>query len=641
MRFQHVEIANFLSFGERQIVSLEHQGLLAVFGDNLDSKGADSNGAGKSTISEAIVWALYGETMRGYRGDDVVNRNVGKDCRVTLAVEDSGWKYLITRTRKASGKKPNDLTLHIIEQAGARDISAGTVADTQALIQVMVGMDCTTFTQAVMLSHGTRSFAQMTDREGKEVLEDIMRTSTLSAAQVRTKEKVVTRSNELAQINSRRQQLVDRIANEETRLNKLKADGAQHSAIIENRRLELISRRAELETQLDDIYTNTGLDSLISLRDHQISQLTMLENALAAIQTKEVMLAHERGDKLAELERAAGEIVGRMRQVEQDLQTFNELVGKPCPTCKQVLTPDAADACMQQWQAEIAKTKPKLKDLEKRKTKLDSQHKKAVGEFAADKAALEKDVSSHRGMLQGTMTAVHRRGNELRLICDYEQQAFNLNEEIEALDPENNPYQSLIDNAAVELTRFRKELRSAQQQAHVLEVQLQHLNFLVTAFGNQGLKSYLLDNVVPVLTERAQHYIDILSGGDITIRFATQTTLKTGSQKEQFQVQAVNRFGADVYAGNSEGEKRRVDLAVGWALGDLAATRASKAIRFKGLDEPFTNLDETGEDAVIRLLHSVASEYETIMVITHSAHLQSQFQNRLIVRKQNGLSRVV
>jgi DNA repair exonuclease SbcCD ATPase subunit len=149
-----------------------------------------------------------------------------------------------------------------------------------------------------------------------------------------------------------------------------------------------------------------------------------------------------------------------------------------------------------------------------------------------------------------------------------------------------------------------------------------------------------MDNVVPFLTERAQSYADVLSGGDLKIEFSTQSQLANGEWRDKFQVSAINEQGADVYHGNSDGERRRIDIAVGWALADLAATRAKKSIRFRGLDEPFEHLDETGEDLVIKLLHKVLPQYETILCVTHSTHLRDQFPEEIMVTFENGFSKI-
>jgi len=642
VKFLNVRITNFISFGAAQEISLDQRGLVAVFGENFDSQGADANGAGKSAVLEAIVWALYGETMRGYRGDEVVNRVVGKDCAVALRLQDDEREYLIVRTRKTLGaKKPNDVRLFSVCDRGELEISGGTNADTQEQIQTIVGMDFSTFTQSVMLHAGAVSFSAMTDKEQKQVLENILQTEMLSAAQAKTKERIIRLQQEMVGLRSNQQQVTQQSRDLAIQISKLTEQRDQHSALVEERRKELVRRRLEQEVRLEEVYAHTGLHVLLTQREDQAESVAQLEQTLATLQERVVAITQQSGAKLTELAREEGIVIGRLRQISTDLQTIDQFVGKPCPTCKQTLLPDAAEAGMKQWAEEAQVLEDKVKDFARIRGRVRAAETKQLAAFANERAAVVQRLTELRGVLQGTSEAIQKRDTELKTVCDLEQQILSFDEEIAALSGAVNPFQPLIDEAALQLEKHHRTLRNLEFRIHIVETHLKHLNYWTQAFSNQGLKSYVLDGVLPFLTSRAQYYADILSGGDIKIQFNTQTQLKTGATREQFQVSAYNRFGADVYQGNSDGEKRRVDLAVGWALGDLAAQRARKPIRFKGLDEPFVNLDETGEDAVVRLLHKEIDRYETILCITHSGHLQSQFQNQLTIRKQNGVSVVV
>jgi len=642
MRFSSVSVQNFLSFGDEQTIDLRARGLVAVFGRNLDSQGADSNGAGKSTILEAIVWALYGETMRGYKADEVVNRSVGANCRVRLYLEDDGRQYLIDRTRKLGGvKKPNDVRVHTQVGGVWKEVSEGTNADTQEQIQTIVGMDLMTFTQSVMLRTGSVSFSAMTDKQQKEVLENILQTHILSAAQVKVKDRTIRLQQEMAGLRAGEARVETQINDAHIHINKLTQQRDQHAAIIENRRKELVQRRVAVEVSLDEAYARGGLGALLAQQEDQGKRVAALEDGLRAYQERALEITRQAGEKQQALAREEGMAVGRLRQLSSDLQTIDQFVGKSCPTCKQVLNPDAADVCMQAWGKEAAELQQKMDDIARKRGRIKATETKQLSEFSAEKSAMETELSTLRAYLRQTTEAIQKRNAELKAVCDLEQQVLHLDAEILDLDDTVNPFQGLIDQANTSLLTHETALRSIHFRIHIVTTHLVHLNYWLAAFSNQGLRSYVLDSVVPFLTSRAQYYADTLSGGDLKITFSTQTTLKSGESREQFQVSAHNRYGADVYHGNSDGEKGRVDIAVGWALGDLAAQRARKPVRFKGLDEPFTHLDETGEDAVVRLLHKEVSRYETILCITHSAHLQSQFQNQITVRKKNGVSVVL
>ena len=112
MIIKSVDINNFLIIGSASI-DLHNQGLVRICGDNNDDTTSSSNGSGKSSIIEAIYWALFGDTLRSLKGaDGVVNNTVKKDCSVSLTLEDEGKIYRVERYRKHS-KKKNNLYLYI------------------------------------------------------------------------------------------------------------------------------------------------------------------------------------------------------------------------------------------------------------------------------------------------------------------------------------------------------------------------------------------------------------------------------------------------------------------------------------------------------------------------------------------------
>ena len=78
-----VELCNFLSHSKSLVNFNSTNGMVLISGENVDGR-FDSNGAGKSTILEAIIWSLTGNTLRGVGVNDIVNRFVGKDTKVTL-----------------------------------------------------------------------------------------------------------------------------------------------------------------------------------------------------------------------------------------------------------------------------------------------------------------------------------------------------------------------------------------------------------------------------------------------------------------------------------------------------------------------------------------------------------------------------
>jgi DNA repair exonuclease SbcCD ATPase subunit len=637
MRLVRISLQNFLSYGPRQDILLDARGLVAVLGLNKDSAGSDSNGSGKSGLLEGVVWVLFGETMRGYRGDEVINRVVGKNCFGEIEVEDNGDTYVVNRTRKAPAKKPNNLVLEV----NGKDISQGVMADTQALINTIVGMDFKTFSQSVMLSHGHVPFSQLTDKAQKEVLEDILQIGELAKAQDAVRRRVSARSQDLATARAKLDAAEEQRRQTQVTLNKLTEQRRQHAQVIAKRKRELQTSKAATEARIAEIYLSTGLAELIAKQEKLQKAATKLQEKRQKHQQQRLSVTQVAAQARGVIEGEERALLQRQQVLKRDMNAVDALVGKECPTCHQVLTPDAAESCMDAWAREEGKIRgPSLRDVAKKKQRVTNKEQLALDKITADEKKLSTKLQDAEGKLQLATAQVHKRQATLQLICELEQQAWNYQQEIDSLDASAKPYDSIIEDTEAEITNLEGVARRHDYRIRAYVIELSHLQYWNHGFGNQGLKSYLLDSVVPYLTTRAQHYADILSGGDLRIEFSTQTTLKNGSVKDQFQVKVTNQRGADVYQGNSDGEKQRIDLAVGWALGDLAATRAKKPIRFKALDEPFTNLDETGEDGVVRLLHAVLADYETILCITHSTHLRNQFPQEIVVTRENDISTI-
>jgi DNA repair exonuclease SbcCD ATPase subunit len=448
------------------------------------------------------------------------------------------------------------------------------------------------------------------------------------------------RQSELAKVRAVLESIEDALDQADIRLSKMKLSEGQHAALTHQKKKSLRRKKVEAEVQIEEKYRVTGLDVLLDTLGDLDERLEQENEAKTRCFDEARKVQQLNATKKAEIAQQLGGAINRINNVTADIQSVSQLAGNQCPTCRQMVEPDSSDRLLTLWDGHLKQFESERQRMEQRAARLEKKEAKSLRSIEKKRTTYSQEIDKLTNQRQILSDQIRKRENTLQLICQLEQQVFNLQVEMDQLDSRANPFTVLVEEINDELSEMSRDKRRWGYKEKSLDLELRHLLFWDHGFGNQGLKSYVLDNVVPFLTKRAQHYADILSGGDLRIEFSTQTQLKSGAWREQFQVKVTNRQGADVYAGNSDGEKRRIDIAVGWALGDLAATRAKKPIRFKGLDEVFSGLDETGEDAVIRLLHTVTGEYETVLCITHSDHLRSQFSNSLVVVKENGFSQI-
>ena len=178
MKFLKLKIHNFLTIGDAAELSLDGKGLVLIQGINEDDSSATSNGVGKSSIVDALCWAIYGQTARDETGDQVVNNVAKKDCYVRLVAQDGATVYRITRYRKHKEFKNQT----IVEAASPGeddtagvwvDLSKGTEKETQGLINSIMGCSLDVFMGAIYAGQEVApDLPKMTDKQLKLLIEE-------------------------------------------------------------------------------------------------------------------------------------------------------------------------------------------------------------------------------------------------------------------------------------------------------------------------------------------------------------------------------------------------------------------------------------------------------------------------------------
>ncbi len=223
-----------------------------------------------------------------------------------------------------------------------------------------------------------------------------------------------------------------------------------------------------------------------------------------------------------------------------------------------------------------------------------------------------------------------------------------------------NEHQSLAAEATAQNPFLAKEQEVFQRQAQLAQAiadataqlglhqaRAQYLDFWVQGFGAKGLKSYILDSRLQELTDAANQWVHILTGGTVWVRFETQTLGRsTGklANKINLRVFHYNRDGSTTernYKSWSGGEKKRVAWGVSFGLSRLFAKRAAKSYDTIVLDEVFKYVDRAGRGAVMEMLRVIKAEKSSVFVIEHDADFQEAFEHRVLVRKENRRSTIV
>ena len=180
LKIKNITVRNFMSVGNvTQAVHFDNAGLTLVLGNNMDLGGDGSrNGTGKTTIINALSYALYGAALYNIKKDNLVNKTNNKGMLVTVDFQMDGIDYRIER-----GRKPNIfkfLVNNVDNNEGITDEMQGEGRQSQAVIERTIGMGHTMFKHICALNTYTEPFLSMRANDQRDMIEQLLGITKLS-----------------------------------------------------------------------------------------------------------------------------------------------------------------------------------------------------------------------------------------------------------------------------------------------------------------------------------------------------------------------------------------------------------------------------------------------------------------------------
>lgn len=640
LEFLTMRGTNFCTLRDLPPFALSNRGMILILGDNQDATKADSNGAGKSLLLELFVWTLWGKTIRGLTGDDVVNDVVLKNCFGEVIFTVGGHTYTARRYRAHSidkndrtvNQKKNDLVLLMDGKPYATE---GKMAETQESINQLLGITFPIF-EAMMPGTGIRA-ASMGDAGIKELLESILQTEVYSVAEKIAKKRLKAAELALSQEEASLSQY-------ETDVSSLGEDIEWNNSLLrkfDTARQERIDQALEewavlsreIEACREEIDTKTTLLDSLYTEDQWQARVALVET----LQKELADHKSEVRDMLTKLRDEWNRI-----QPEQDrLHTDECRLATMGPSCSECLQ-DIGEEYREQQVAEIAAQRAPLAKQLKENEESQVRIKKVSDDLVKKFEVKVQEASDHADQAREQYKQGMRLGIDIEALKAQEQskgtQIPRLAEASKEGPGDSSEIEERIEALQLSLDEKKEEKDETLESIAASREKVKALAFWVHGYSTKGIRSHVLKSVTPVLNEITRKNCETLTGAEMSIVFNTQTTLGSGEVREKFDIQVSQAHGGDSYKKNSEGEKQRADVVIAMSLADLAAMRTNFPFRF--LDEPFVKVDESGTDAIIQLLRQYEAEYDTIFVVTHQEQVKSMFAAPLTVVKSGGVSRL-
>jgi len=580
IKIKELTVKNFMSVGNQtQAVNFAQQNLTLVLGENLDQGGDDSgsrNGTGKTTIVNALTYALYGNALTNIKKDNLINKINNKNMLVTLAFEKDGIDYRIER-----GRKPNILQFFVNNQeqeTAESDDAQGDVRETQRDLDDILGMSHDMFKHIVALNTYTEPFLSMRANDQRAIIEQLLGVTLLSEKAERLKELVKITKDEIFQENAdieaakrsndKIQQSVDSLTTRQTAWN------SQHDAELEK------IGRAIIELENVDIEAELAKHSELKLFEEKSAKLKSLNKEKATLDSA-----------TAQAERSVKKYAGELAKLQD----------KKCHACDQELHDH------------------KHEEMTADATKHLTEAQKYFDKVTADLAKIMKEIG-HDNMPARPNTYYDTVEQALK----HQNNLKTLETQLTVKAGESDPYQEQIDELRVTAMQT-----ISWDRVNELNRLKEHQEFLLKLLTSKDsfIRKKIIDQNLAYLNNRLTYYLDKM-GLPHTVLFQNDLTV------------LITQLGQDLDFDNlSRGERNRLILSLSWAFRDVWESLYQQ-VNLLFVDELVDNgLDAAGVEGALAVLKKMARERKkNIFLISHKDELIGRVNNVLKVIKENGFT---
>ena len=559
-----------------QGIDFDRRDLTLVLGENLDLGGDGSrNGTGKTTIINALSYALYGQALSNIRKDNLVNKTNAKNMLVSLDFQVNNTEYRIER-----GRKPNVLKFYVNnEQKSAEDEAQGDSRETQDAIERVIGMSHDMFRHVLALNTYTEPFLSLKANEQRIIIEQLLGITLLSEKADRIKE-----------LNK---ETKDAISQEEFRIRAVQEANKRIEEQIESLRKR---QTLWLNKQRDDC---AGFEQAIADLEHiDIDSEVQAHRDLEAFHTKQ---------------KARDEAARYIRQLDSDDAKQNKVLEKlraeiaaldnhKCHSCGQDLHDNK--------QEELKQAKEEL-----------------LRETALQLLANDTQRQGH----QDTLTKLGELGKAPTVFYDTLEDALNHRNTLSTLRTSLETRRNETDPYAEQISDMQGQALQTVSYDHLNELtRLQeHQDFLLKLLTSKDsfVRKKIIDQNLSYLNQRLTHYLDRI-GLPHTVKFQNDLTVSIEELGRELDFDNLSR-----------GERNRLILSMSWSFRDVWENLYSPINLLFIDEMIDNGLDTMGVENALGLLKKMTRERnKSIWLVSHRDELAGRVENILKVVKENGFT---
>ena len=662
LQFNSTSLRNFLSFGDYDTtIDLRGQGIVGIVGENLDTGGNDSrNGTGKSTLSDALSYCLFGKTPRGISNNKLRHKfaRQGQATMVTTHFSIGKHDYLVERGESPAKltlfRKPIDSDDDFKLKEGRTlkyNITRSSKVETTKEIVKVLGFDFVLFEYLIVNSSESTPFLKLSEDKRREVSESLLGFSLLTERANVLKEQRKEHKKDLISIES-----------------------AYNATVEANNRVEQQIRDLEIKKEHWDNTHSADIDDIeedikiLSESDPDadikiFKQLEELNNKAGALELdlsrQEASLreiTQQRRSDQRELDRAVDDLTDAEADIitnEEYLVTTNERITKletdiehaikhaddaVCPTCGQdwVADENELEKTINAFNTDIAESKDNIKitkdNIKAGKVNI-KELKSDIKEFtkAVNTQKAEDELSTKIDEINASIETLDTERDSLskhEFVYEDIEEAMGAGASLDALAINLKSKQKEVNSYIDTIDGLKQNAIKKLDNSEIVDTKLliEHFNFLISLLLDKD--SYVRKEIIkvglPELNRRIHHHLQVL-GLPHDVKFNSELSV------------IITLFDEEWEFGNlSKGERQRLNIAINFSFQDIFEF-LNYRISVTMIDEMIdSGIDSNGaRNALADIKTSCIEKNKKIFLVTHRDDILSQLDDVLLITKQN------
>jgi len=567
--FDKIRWRNFLSTGN-QFTEVDFQ-------DAKTNLIVGTNGSGKSTILDALTFALYNKPFRKINKPQLINSVNEKDCLVEIQFSIGNKEYKVVR-----GIKPNIFEIWIDGKVQDQDSAAQD--QQKKLEEGILKLNYKSFTQTVILGSATFvPFMQLTSSHRREIVEDLLDIKIFSTMNNILKERM-RKTNELVREYSIKKDMIeDKIEMQESFIKDLDKSGKERIKKKENHIQILENELDELNIQNENLALKIENDLKPKLEQLANTNLTLKK--LNAIKAK--------------LEQKIQTLVSEHKFFQDN---------SVCPTCTQSIENEFRLNKIVDIEEKSKELNDGYQELEDA-INVEQDKDKQFLSYSTEISKLNNETTTNNVKITGLNKQIRNLGHEIQEITEQIQN--------------RNTERQVLENLIKDLEKLEKERSNEKEQ-------ITYYEFAHALMKDGGVKSKIIKKYLPLMNQQINKYLQMM---DFYINFTLDEEFK-----EVIKSPVHEDFS---YESFSEGEKMRIDLSLLFTWRDIAKLRNSASTNLLILDEIFdSSLDGAGTDFFTNIIRYVIQDAHVFVISHKTDDLMDKFDKVLKFDKVKGFSKL-